>query len=54
MNVTIENNIKTIHMGEKGPNVLSVDRAKKIIAELNYDECKAVIIMEMKKGLAQG
>jgi len=54
MNVTIENNIKTIHMGEKGPNVLSVNRAKKIIAELNYDDCKAVIIIGNEKVFSAG
>ena len=45
MNVSIENDIKIIRMGDKGPNILSVARSKGIMAELNYEECKAVIIM---------
>ena len=38
MNVTVENEIKIIRMGDKGPNLLGVDRAKDIIKELNYNE----------------
>ena len=49
MNVSVENNIKIIEMGDKGPNLLSVDRAQKIIQELNYDDCKAVIILGKRK-----
>ena len=54
MNVRIENNIKIIQMGDKGPNVLSVSRAKDIMSELNYDECKAVIIMGNEKVFSAG
>ncbi len=54
MNITIENNIKVINMGEKGPNLLSVTRAKELIAELNYDECKAVILMGNEKVFSAG
>ena len=54
MNITIENDIKIIRMGDKGPNVLSVSRAKEIMAELNYDECKAVIIMGNEKVFSAG
>ena len=42
MNVTVENEIKIIQMGE-GPNLLSVTRAKELMAELDYNSCKAVI-----------
>ena len=49
MNVSIENDIKIILSGDKVPNVLSVSRAKNIMAELNYDECKAVIIIGNEK-----
>ena len=35
MQVTIENEIKIIHLGNKGPNLLSLDRANEIISELN-------------------
>jgi hypothetical protein len=45
MNIIIENDVKIIQMGDKGPNLLSVDRAKKIIQELNYNDCKAVIFL---------
>ena len=34
MIVNVENGIKTINLGTKGPNVLSVERAKEIISEL--------------------
>ena len=34
MNISVENDIKIIEMGEKGPNLLSVERAKKLIKEL--------------------
>ena len=54
MNVSIENDIKIIQMGEKGANVLSVTRAKEIMAELNYEECKAVIIMGNEKVFSAG
>jgi len=54
MNITIENDIKIINMGEKGPNLLSVTRAKELIAELNYDECKAVILMGNEKVFSAG
>ena len=54
MNVTIENEIKIIRMGDKGPNLLSVDRVKKIIKELNYNECKAVIILGNEKVFSAG
>lgn len=54
MNVTVENNIKIIKMGDKGPNLLSVDRAQKIIQELNYDDCKAVIILGNEKVFSAG
>ena len=30
MNIIIENDVKIIQMGDKGPNLLSVDRAKKL------------------------
>ena len=36
-------------MGEKGPNLLSVERAKKLIKELDYSDCKAVIILGNEK-----
>ena len=45
MDVKVENEIKIIRMGDKGPNLLGVERAKEIIKELNYNECKAVIIL---------
>ena len=54
MNITVENEIKIIQMGEKGPNLLSVDRVKKIIKELNYNECKAVIILGNEKVFSAG
>ncbi|MDG1268732.1 MAG: enoyl-CoA hydratase/isomerase family protein [Candidatus Marinimicrobia bacterium] len=54
MNITIENDIKIINMGEKGPNLLSVSRAKELIAELNYDECKAVILLGNEKVFSAG
>jgi enoyl-CoA hydratase/carnithine racemase len=54
MNITIENDIKIINMGEKGPNLLSVSRAKELIAELNYNECKAVILMGNEKVFSAG
>ena len=54
MNVTVENEIKIIRMGDKGPNLLSVDRVKKIIKELNYNECKAVIILGNEKVFSAG
>ena len=53
MNIIIENDVKIIQMGDKGPNLLSVDRAKKIIQELNYNDCKAVIFLGNDKFLAQ-
>jgi len=54
MNVTVESNIKIIKMGDKGPNLLSVDRAQKIIQELNYNDCKAVIILGNEKVFSAG
>ena len=54
MIINVENGIKTINLGTKGPNVLSVERAKEIISELNYDDCKAVIIMGNEKVFSAG
>ena len=34
MQINIENEIKTIKMGDKGPNLLSVERANEVISEL--------------------
>ena len=42
MNISVENDIKIIEMGEKGPNLLSVERAKKLIKELDYSDCKGL------------
>ena len=41
-------------MGEKGPNLLSVERAKKLIKELDYSDCKAVIILGNDKVFSAG
>ena len=54
MNITVENDVKVIRMGDKGPNLLSVDRAKQIIQELNYDDCKAVIFLGNDKVFSAG
>ena len=54
MQVNIENEIKTIHMGDKGPNLLSVERANEIISELNKSDCKAVIILGNEKVFSAG
>ena len=54
MDVKVENEIKIIRMGDKGPNLLGVDRAKEIIKELNYNECKAVIILGNDKVFSAG
>ena len=54
MQVNIENEIKTIHMGDKGPNLLSVERANEIISELNKNDCKAVIILGNEKVFSAG
>ena len=43
MQVNIENEIKTIHMGDKGPNLLSVERANEIISELNKNDCNCLL-----------
>ena len=54
MNITIENDIKVINMGEKGPNLLSVTRAKELIAELNYTmNVRPLFLWVMKKYSAQ-
>ena len=45
MNISIQNDIKVIEMGDKGPNLLSVDRADKIISELSKKDCKAVNLL---------
>ena len=54
MDVKVENEIKIIRMGDKGPNLLGVERAKEIIKELNYNECKAVIILGNDKVFSAG
>ena len=54
MNVSVENDIKIIEMGEKGPNLLSVERAKKLIKELDYSNCKAVILLGNDKVFSAG
>jgi len=54
MNISVENDIKIIEMGEKGPNLLSVERAKKLIKELDYSNCKAVIILGNDKVFSAG
>ena len=54
MNVFVENDIKIIEMGDKGPNLLSVKRAKKLIKELDYSDCKAVIILGNDKVFSAG
>ena len=54
MNITVENEIKIIQMGEKGPNLLSVTRAKELMAELDYNSCKAVIILGNNKIFSAG
>ena len=52
--IDIENEIKTIHMGDKGPNLLSVERANEIISELKKNDCKAVIILGNEKVFSAG
>ncbi len=54
MNISVENDIKVIEMGEKGPNLLSVERAKKLIKALDYSDCKAVIILGNDKVFSAG
>ncbi len=54
MQVTIENEVKIIHLGNKGPNLLSLDRANEIISELNKNDCKAVIILGNEKVFSAG
>ena len=41
-------------MGDKGPNLLSVDRADKIISELSKKDCKAVILLGNEKVFSAG
>ena len=40
MNVSVENDIKIIEMGDKGPNLLSVERAKRIMDVRKPNECQ--------------
>ena len=54
MQVNFENEIKTIHMGDKGHNLISVERANEIISELNKNDCKAVIILGNEKVFSAG
>ena len=54
MNISIQNDIKVIEMGDKGPNLLSVDRADKIISELSKKDCKAVILLGNEKVFSAG
>ena len=54
MNISIQNDIKVIEMGDKGPNLLSVDRADRIISELNKKDCKAVILLGNEKVFSAG
>ena len=54
MNVFVENDVKIIEMGDKGPNLLSVERAKQLIKELDYSDCKAVIILGNDKVFSAG
>ena len=54
MNISIQNDIKMIEMGDKGPNLLSVDRADKIISELSKKDCKAVILLGNEKVFSAG
>ena len=53
MNISIENDIKIIEMGEKGPNLLSVERAK-THKRADYSDCKAVIILGNDKVFSAG
>ena len=54
MKVTVENNIKIINLGEKGPNLLSVELQKKIIEEFNPNNCKAIIFKGNNKIFSAG
>jgi len=54
MHTLIENNIKIIHLGNSGPNLLTLQKQEKIKKELNYSECKAVIILGNNKIFSAG
>ena len=45
MNIKLENQIKIIHLGEVGPNLLTLDLQQELINEFDYNRCKAVIIL---------
>jgi enoyl-CoA hydratase/carnithine racemase len=45
MKVSISNQIKTIQLGDKGPNLLTVERQRSIIRELSLNDSKAIIIL---------
>jgi enoyl-CoA hydratase/carnithine racemase len=54
MNIQLENQIKIINMGAVGPNLLSLKRQKEFLTELNYDNCKAIIILGNNKIFCAG
>lgn len=54
MNITVQSEIKLIEMGYESPNLLSLKRQNEIIKELNYDTCKAVIILGNNKIFSAG
>ena len=45
MKVSISNQIKTIQLGDKGPNLLTVERQRSMIRELSLNDSKAIIIL---------
>ncbi len=54
MKTNLEKKIKIIQLGESGPNLLTVSLINKLVNELNYDLCKAVIIIGNNKTFSAG
>lgn len=45
MKIHFEGQIKFIHLGASGPNLLTLKRQQQLISELDYENCKGVILL---------
>ena len=54
MNIQFDGPIKFIHLGDAGPNLLTLKRQQELIKELDYTTCKAIVFLGNNKIFSAG
>ena len=54
MNIQLDGPIKFIHLGDAGPNLLTLKRQQELIKELDYTTCKAIVFLGNNKIFSAG